>query len=631
MLKALRQGAGSWIVKALLSVLVLSFVGWGIGDVFKGYGSNTLATVAGKAIGPEVFQQAFDSELNRIQTQVGQRISREQASQFGLESQVLSRIVSDAVIDAQARDMKLGISDDVMLDMIRRDPTFQGADGTFNAAAFAEILRANNLSERGFLAKQRGLMLRSQLTESMLADVKPSALAIDASNRFKEETRTIAYVTIPEDKAGTLAEPDEEKLKAFHDSNKRLFSAPEYRKLLVLSLTTDELKKPADITDADLKAAFDARKAQFGSPEQRVIQQLPFKDLAAAEKAYKELKAGKDFVALGKEMGLKDSDIDLGAQTMASMIDAKIAEAAFAVKKNEPTKPVEGTFSVVIARSTEITPATQKTFEQVQVELKDTLAREKAAEELQGLVDKIETARGKNASLREAADKVGVKTVEIAAVDKAGKDAGGQPVAGLPDPARVLAKAFDTDVGVETEAVEVQGGGYVWFDVQGITPETLKPLAEVKDQVKAGWIAAEKRRGLQAVAQTLSERLKKGEALASVAKELGLKVETSKPVKRGEKTEAVSAAAVSLAFSIPRDSAAHADGIDGRSRVVIKIADVTTPAAPDKAVADQLAQELGRQLAGDLAGQYILAIQNRYGVSINEEVLKRATGRTPQQ
>ena len=51
MLNVLRQKAGSWVVKVLLLLLVVSFAIWGIGDVFFGGGQNpTVAKVGGSEI-----------------------------------------------------------------------------------------------------------------------------------------------------------------------------------------------------------------------------------------------------------------------------------------------------------------------------------------------------------------------------------------------------------------------------------------------------------------------------------------------------------------------------------------------------------------------------------------------------
>ena len=132
MMDSLRRGASGLLVKAFLAVLVLSFVVWGVADVFRGYGSRAVATVAGREIQPEQFQRAFEQEYQRIQSQYGQSVTREMARKFGLETQVLSRLVQETLLDVNARDLKLGLSDQAVLDTIKQDPTFQGANGEFS-------------------------------------------------------------------------------------------------------------------------------------------------------------------------------------------------------------------------------------------------------------------------------------------------------------------------------------------------------------------------------------------------------------------------------------------------------------------------------------------------------------------
>ena len=42
MLRSLRQTTGSWVVKAFLGVVMLSFAVWGVGDILRGGGSKDL-------------------------------------------------------------------------------------------------------------------------------------------------------------------------------------------------------------------------------------------------------------------------------------------------------------------------------------------------------------------------------------------------------------------------------------------------------------------------------------------------------------------------------------------------------------------------------------------------------------
>jgi peptidyl-prolyl cis-trans isomerase D len=631
MMDSLRKGASGLLVKAFLAVLVLSFVTWGVADVFRGYGSRAVATVAGKEIQVEQFQQAFEQEYQRIQSQYGQSITREMARKFGLEQQVLGRLVQESVLDAHARDLKLSLNDQAILDTIKQDPAFQGSDGTFNKERFTSLLRSNGLTEQGFFTTQRTTQVRGQIATATMVEKAAPATAVAALHRYRNETRTLTYVPLPVEKAPPVADPDEAKLKAHHEAFKGQYSAPEYRKLALLTLNPETFKKPDTVTEDESKAAYEQRKASFGSPEKRTLQLLSFKDQAAAEKAVKDLKAGKDFLALGKELGLKEGDINLGVQTKAQMIDQVIAEAAFALKKNEVSKPVQGTFASVVVRATEITPAAEKSYDQVKGELRDSLAKDKAVLEAQSVQDKIENARSRGASLKELAEKHSLKLQEVAAVSQDAKDPDGKTLADIAGAARVLPRAFATEVGVEAEGVDLQEGLVTWFEVQGIIPSVLRPLEAVKEQVKQDWLTLERRKALQDMAQKMVERLNKGEALEAIAKELGQKVATTNPLKRDEKTDIVGPAGVSLAFSLAKGAAAHADnGQPGGKggRVLVKVENIAVPPAPEKKDTDTLTNEISQQLTEDLVSQYMASLQGRYGVSINQDALNRAAGRT---
>ena len=102
------------------------------------------------------------------------------------------------------------------------------------------------------------------------------------------------------------------------------------------------------------------------------------------------------------------------------------------------------------------------------------------------LRDKMEDERGGGASVIEAAQKLGLTAVTIEAVDRSGRLPNGQPVTNIPRGLDVVSQAFNSDVGVDNDPISFNGG-YVWYDVLGITPSRERTLDEVKDQVEARW------------------------------------------------------------------------------------------------------------------------------------------------
>ena len=92
---------------------------------------------------------------------------------------------------------------------------------------------------------------------------------------------------------------------------------------------------------------------------------------------------------------------------------------------------------------------------------------------------KIEDERAGGASLEEAATKLKLPVTTFDAVDRFGRDPTGKPVVNLPRGADIMNAAFSTDVGVDNDPIAADGG-YVWYDVAGITPAHERPLDEVK-------------------------------------------------------------------------------------------------------------------------------------------------------
>jgi peptidyl-prolyl cis-trans isomerase D len=178
----------------------------------------------------------------------------------------------------------------------------------------------------------------------------------------------------------------------------------------------------------------------------------------------------------------------------------------------------------------------------------------------------------------------------------------------------------------DSDAAELGDQGYSWVRVLAVTPERQKALDEVKSEVAALWTEQERRRLVSELAQKLAERASTGVAFDGLAKEAGGKVETIKDMKRAGGQPLLSDGAIAQAFATPKGRAVTADSKDGLSRTVIRVEDINRPAAPDKAESERLAQEIERQMQNDVLAAYVAALQDKFGVSINQAGLRQATG-----
>jgi peptidyl-prolyl cis-trans isomerase D len=632
MLDAMRRGALNWFAKGLLALLVVAFAIWGVGDVIRRVGTSSVAKIGGTEISIEEFRQAYQDELTSISRRLGRRLTPDQAKLLGLEQRALSRLVGTAAIDAHAHDLHLSLSEQAMADMIRQDPAFHDAQGAFSNRILQAYLRQIGIgSAERYVEIRRKEEVRDQLTETLLSGVAPAPSTIELLHRYREEKRVIEYIAPDFEKLVKVPEPDEARLKEYYEQNKRQFMTPEVRRVNALVLTRTAAKARADIGEAEIKSAYDADTGKYNVPEKRRLQQLKFPNPAAAEKAYAELAKAKNFTEAAAKLGFKDSDIDLGELTKRDMIDPKVADAAFSLKKDELSKPIEGQFGTVLLRAAEITPGKQRPFDEVKAEIKDRLADERARVDIQELHDKVENERSAAKSLKEIADSLKLNFYEIAEIDRSGKTAAGKPALDSPEAAKIAEAAFAGSVGLEPEATDLEDGGYLWADVLAVTPEKQKPYEEVAADVKAAALEQDKRKEIANAAAKLAERLGKGEDLAALAKEAGAKVEKTDAVTRVTSPPGLSQSAVQQAFTLAKGAGAVATGADNKARVILRVADIiaAAPATPEQI--ERGRNELKRQMQTDVLAEYIGGLQTRYGLKINETALKQALGAQREQ
>lgn len=631
MLDALRRGATGWVAKIFLGLLILSFAVWGVADVFTGYNEGALARVGKKEITSDEFQRALQLEIDLLARQLGRRPTLEQARAFGIDQRVLSRLIGSAAVDAHAQQLRLSITDEAVAEAIRNDPSFQNPDGTFNRMALENVARQLGLSEYGFLALRRSEEIRQQLTDAITAGVRaPDALA-EALHKYRNEARTVEHFTIDPGVAISLPEPDPAKLKEVYEANKERFMTPEYRKLAIINLNVDEVKKRVPITEEELAAAYEHDKARYEVPERRRVLQLAFENREEAEQAAAAIAQGKSFEEVAQERGIAEADYTLGLLSRSDMIDPAIADVAFSLENGAVSGVIDGRFSTVLVKVTEIQPGKQMSLDEVRDQVRDRLAQDKAGSELNRLYDEIDDRRFAGKPLKDIAEELSLPFIEVEATDRAGKAPDGSTALDVPDAQRILNAAFQGQVGFEGDAVELADGGYSWVDVISVTEARQRSFEEAEADVAALWREQEMRRLLSELGSKLAERAGQGESMEALAQEVGGKLETARNVKRLGGAPGLPDGAVGQAFITPQGGTGSAETRDGKSRVVFKVTEVipAPPASPEEL--SQLRTELNRQLESDVLTGYLTALQDRIGVSINEAAYRRAVGITSEQ
>jgi peptidyl-prolyl cis-trans isomerase D len=642
MLSGIRSAAGTWLGKIVLTVmfgfLIVSFAIWGIGDIFKGYGTNSLAAVGRSEIGVEAYRRAFQQRIFEIQ-QRSRGFTTEQARLIGLDRQVLNQMIGEAALNEKAQKLGLAMTTEETARQLAANQAFRGANGAFNRVAFDAYLREVGLTEGAFLQQQRQAIMRQHLGEAISGAYSSPTAMVEMLHRYRAEERTISHVVVPGAIPSALPPPTIDQLKALHEQRKGGFRAPEYRKFIAIVLSPVEFVGEIGVSDAELRQAYDRGIAsgRFGTPEKRRIEQVVFPNAAEASAASERLKAGLAWSALLEERKLTLADVDLGNKTRAELADRAIAEAAFALAENAISAPVQGTFGSVLVRVTAIEPGATPEFASLHETLLADVRASKLANDrelrrkLDEVHDKIEELRSAGKGLQQVATELNRSLIVIEASDAQGRDKAGEPIPQLPDAADVLRAVFQSDRGVDNEGIRTRENGYVWFEIQTVEGARERSFDEVKALVEDVWRNDEAARQTTESANAFLKRLEAGETLEAIAAELGGSIEVTENVTRNGNA-AIGASAAATAFALPPGRYAVAATGQGTDRMILRVDAVSVP---EFKLADAESQSLKTQLdsalSGEILAQYVARLQRELGVTINERALAIATGAQSQR
>jgi peptidyl-prolyl cis-trans isomerase D len=626
MLSALRTAAGTWVAKLLLVLLVLSFAVWGIsGQIATGFGGNSVVTAGDTTVSPIEYRLAYDRQISVLSQQFGQRLTREQARAFGIEDQVLAQLVAGAVLDEQASELGLGLSEDKLAQLTMSDPAFQGPNGQFDRQQFEYVLSQVGMRPEDYLANRGQVAIRQQIVEAVSDGLEAPATFLRAAALYQGEDRTAEYIVMPESVVEPIEDPSDAALSEYFEANKQRYAAPEYRKISYVSLVPETIIDEAAITDEQVKEDYDRNVSRFTTAETRTIEQIVFADRDAAQAALDSIQAGATFDSVAAAQGKTQADTLLGTFAKDKVPDQAVADAAFALQANEVSPVVDGAFGPLLVRVAEITPQTVRSLAEATPEIRRELALAEANRILLDVHDNYEDSRAAGESMREAAAKLGLEVQTVEAVDRTGQRPDGTVVNDLPQSRELLEAAFTAEVGMENPSINQGSTGFVYYEVEDTTPARDRTLDEVRDRVLADWKAAEADSRLATKAAEFEKRLKDGVSLDALAAELSLDKQTKRGLKRGADDGDFGKPGVAAIFGVAEGGTGVVAGPNGDAQILFKVTEVFEPAGADAgSIPEETQTAFSRGIADDLLDQLVARLQGEYEVEVNRSLIEQA-------
>ena len=215
-------------------------------------------------------------------------------------------------------------------------------------------------------------------------------------------------------------------------------------------------------------------------------------------------------------------------------------------------------------------------------------------------------------------------SVRIEDIDNEGANRDGKTLNLLAIYEEIAPTLFESAVGEEIPMMENDDGSYVWLRLDAITPSEVPPLADIRDAVAAEWQVSERTKLLEAMAAHMVKEGNETGSFSKASKTFEREPLVSEPMTRQTSNDTFSEAAVGRLFAVQDGKFAWAGVGFGGEIIVMQVDEVIEANVSEGEAKDLIFGGEQRKYRLDLSNQFITALQNEYGASVNQSNLERA-------
>ncbi|SHH89787.1 SurA N-terminal domain-containing protein [Desulfofustis glycolicus] len=541
MLAFLRKRAQSLVIQAIVVVIALVFIFWGVGTNMMNK-QEAAIIVNGEEISFQNYQQAYDRAYARIGEQFGGTIPKALADNLDIRGQVINQLIQEALLRQGGQAMGLRVSAREIQDEIESMVQFQD-NGAFDLQRYQSLLAANRLSPKKYEQSLRHDLLDAKTAQSLSSFVTSvSDGEIEDLYNLENETVSVAYTVVAPDRYLAGIEIDEEALKQWYDEAGDRYKTEAAVKLTYLPFSFTETAAKISLDDEEISAYYDQHQTQYQTVESRnarhiLLKAAPDADEAIhqqqrslAEEVLTKARAGEDFAALASEYSddaTAESGGELGFFNRGQMIKP-FEDAVFAMQEGEISDIVQTDFGYHIIKLVAVRPGGVRTLDEVREEISAKLrldkARSLAFQQAGTVYEQIIGAGSLDASLQDHPE------TNVITTDFFSRSA---PPEGMTADPNFLDVAFSLKEGELSSLIEVDDG-YAIMAIDDIREPRVPELEQVRQQAEQDFRRQQAADKARSVARQVIEKLGTGTSFADVTAESNLTLENSGPMKKNE-------------------------------------------------------------------------------------------------
>lgn len=486
MLNSFRKLSGSLPAKALLILVALTFVLWGVGDVLKGKGTNVIV-VGEKKISDMEWRNYFQNSLANFEKMSGQKITAQQIKEEKIVELMAEQLIGGLLMQEEARTAGILVSDDMIAARMAKIPEFQ-TEGKFDKDKFVNLLKENGLSEKIFVDN-----MKNQVAQELL--LTPFSVGVTLPKSFKEQLilaqniehqATVVKIdakNIPFDQKAS-----DEDLKEIYELNKHSYAIKDKRDVSYVAFDVKDLKVKKEPTDEALQELYNERLEYFNEPEKRLVDSMMFQKIEDAQAAHKEIAEGADFNTVARKHFPDKKDFSIGYVSRDGFDKDTIA-AIFNTTEGNVSAVTSTPLGHAIFKVIKLQESHTKPFAEVKEALKVDFINEQKFEELNAITADIEKLLNESGRIMELASKHKFTLEKLEGVSEDSKH-------GVMSDANFSQVAFKEPVNKMSQIIPFAGKPDKFFvlQVDSSMGQGFTPFEKVKDELTRKWELVQKRK-----------------------------------------------------------------------------------------------------------------------------------------
>ncbi len=230
MLTSIGKFSKSFFIKLLVGIIILPFVFWGMGDVFRGGNQNVIASIDSE----KVSTQEFLNYLRRL------NLKEEQIKNLpktDLIEKILSEYIGKRVMALEIEKLGITINDNSLRNIIKNDEIFF-KNNKFSRTEYEKFLIKSGVTAPLFEANIVEQEKRRQFLSSLSSGIVIPQILVKKEYRKENQIKTIKYIDLEKYHSKNI--PTAESKRALYERNKNVFFT-EFKSINYAEITPEKI------------------------------------------------------------------------------------------------------------------------------------------------------------------------------------------------------------------------------------------------------------------------------------------------------------------------------------------------------------------------------------------------------